>query len=252
MLDGLEILYAKRHRLDFPDHTHDTFNIALILDQTFSVKLPGKVLRAPAGTLCITNPDEVHATPCEQIMGNTFTTFYIAPDVLKSMNAGEAVFFDGKVIYDDYLFSQFLSLSNEPLHTASHYESRILSCLALLVKKYANPARFKSSDLRLFREFLDEHSFQSFSLVDTAKKFGMDSFKFLRLFKQETGLTPNRYVIQKRIEAAKDQLLYAEDLLEVAVSTGFYDVSHLTREFKKIVGVSPGVYRNSSLNIVQF
>ncbi|KGE14473.1 helix-turn-helix domain-containing protein [Sphingobacterium deserti] len=245
MLDGMEILYAQRHRLDFPDHTHDTFNIALILDQTFSVKLPGKVLHAPVGTLCITNPYEVHATPCEQILGNTFTTFYVAPDVLKSMNAGEAVFFDEKVIYDEWLFSQFLSLSHEALHTASHYESSILKCLALLVKKYANPVRFRSSELRLFREFLDEHSLQSFSLVDTAKKFGMDSFKFLRLFKQETGLTPNRYVLQKRIEAAKGLLLHADNLLEVAVLTGFYDVPHLTREFKKLVGVAPGVYRNS-------
>ncbi|TDS14687.1 AraC family transcriptional regulator [Sphingobacterium paludis] len=252
MLDGMEILYAQHHRLDFPDHTHDTFNIALILNQTFSVKLPGKVLRAPIGNLCITNPQEVHATPCEQIMGNTFTTFYVAPDVLKSMNGEADVFFEEKVIYDEALFLEFLSLSRKPSDTAAQYERRMLNCLAVLVQKYAVPSTFKSSDLRLFHEFLDEHRQQSFSLADTAKKFGMDSFKFLRLFKQETGLTPNRYVIQKRIEAAKDLLLHADDLLEVAVSTGFYDVPHLTREFKKIVGVSPGVYRNSAFNIVQF
>ncbi|MEM9680360.1 MAG: AraC family transcriptional regulator, partial [Bacteroidota bacterium] len=65
ILDGLELLNAKSHTLDFPFHTHSTFNITIALDTAFSIKLNDKLLKAPKGTLSITNPNEVHATPCD-------------------------------------------------------------------------------------------------------------------------------------------------------------------------------------------
>lgn len=54
ILDGLELLNAKKHTIDFPFHTHNNFNITLILNQTFYTKLNDKFLQAPTGTLSIT------------------------------------------------------------------------------------------------------------------------------------------------------------------------------------------------------
>ena len=84
-----------------------------------------------------------------------------------------------------------------------------------------------------------------FSLEKTAKHFGLDKYKFLRLFKQETGLTPNSFVILKRIEKAKKLMTGNDDLLDIAISSGFYDAAHLCREFRKYTGVTPGTYRNA-------
>uniref|UniRef100_UPI0028ACFE7C AraC family transcriptional regulator n=1 Tax=Empedobacter sp. TaxID=1927715 RepID=UPI0028ACFE7C len=226
IFDGTEILFAKKHTLDFPKHTHDTFNIALVLDQTFNTKLNSKFLQAPTGTLCITNPDEIHATPCDKNIGNSFITFYIAPNVLTQINNGVDVFFKNKVIYNPKLFSSLYYLSQNTQIKHLDFEKELIKALSILVQEYSTEINFKHKETKLFQEFLQEEAFEKFSLEKTANRFGVNKFKFLRLFKQETGLTPNSYIILKRIEKAKQMLSENEDLSEVAFSSGFYDVAH--------------------------
>lgn len=245
ILDGLELLHAYRHTLDFPYHTHTTFNIALILSQPFNTKLTDKFLQAPAGTLSITNPHEVHATPCDSKAGNSFFTFYVPPDVLKNLNKGCDVFFRDKIIYDEALFNDFRFISlhlNDPL---ANTEKQLLSCLQRLVTGYAAGENFKYREVNLFRSFIEEDLSDKFSLTDTAARFGIDKFKFLRLFKHETGLTPNNYLILKRIEKSKQLLAVHEDLTGIALEAGFYDAAHLCRHFKRFTGVTPLEYRNA-------
>ncbi|WP_131538789.1 AraC family transcriptional regulator [Pedobacter nototheniae] len=245
-LDGIELLYAKNHTLDFPNHTHNTFNIALILHQSFSAKLRSKLLNAPIGTICITNPDEVHATPCDKQTGNTFNTFYISPDVLKEINHGKDVFFNDKVIYNQALFNSFYYLSQNVNNPLIDFEKYLLRCLTVLVEEYSTELKFKNCKTQLFHTFLEEETFLKFSLEKTAKGFGLDKYKFLRLFKQETGLTPNSFIINKRIENAKKLISEnGSDLLEIAISSGFYDTAHFCRDFKKYTGVTPTAYKNA-------
>lgn len=245
LFDGTDILFAKNHTVDFPNHTHDTFNIALVLDQTFNAKLNSKFLQAPKGSICITNPDEVHATPCDKNIGNTFITFYIAPTILTQLNNGNELFFKDKVIFNTRLFAKLYYLSLNTANTLINFEKELLQALGILVQDYATEINFKNKETILFQNFLQETSLAKFSLEKTAHQFGIDKFKFLRLFKQETGLTPNNYVILQRINEAKELLGENEDLADVAFLTGFYDVAHFSREFKRYVGVTPGTYKNS-------
>jgi AraC-like DNA-binding protein len=244
ILDGVELLNAQHNTTNFPFHTHTTFNIALILDQTFYTKLNDKFLQAPTGTLSITNPEEVHATPCEKKIGNSFFTFYISPDLIKSLNKNQDVFFEDKIIYDDALFRElyFLSINFETLNF--NFANRLVAAMKLLVVKYGKSIEFKHHQKRLFERFLEEETFRKFSLEKTASSFGLDKYKFLRLFKQETGLTPNNYIILKRIEESKRLLETDTDMLEIAVETGFYDLPHFYKKFKEFTGVTPLVYKN--------
>ena len=243
-LDGVDLLHAKNHTIDFPNHTHNTFNIALVINQSFKAKLPSQILTAPVGTICVTNNDEVHATPCDKETGNTFITFYVSPEILQEINNGKHVFFKDRVIYNQNLFSSLYQLSQNNIHRSTNFESRLINSLRLLVKEYASELPFKKCETRLFQRFLAEDPFKKFSLEKTAKGFGMDKYKFLRLFKQETGLTPNNYIIVKRIEQAKDMISKQQgDLLDIAISSGFYDSAHFCREFKKYTGVTPSAYK---------
>ena len=79
----------------------------------------------------------------------------------------------------------------------------------------------------------------------SAAMFGVDKYKFLRLFKAETGLTPNNYIILKRIEKCKELLKSQNDLLDIAIELGFYDATHLCKHFKKVIGISPFAYKNA-------
>lgn len=245
ILDGLELLDAKHHTLNFPFHSHNTFNITLVIEQTFSTKLYSRFLNAPVGTIVITNPKEVHATICDDKIGSSFFTFYVSPDVLTELNNNKSVFFDNKIIIDPALFQQLYTLSRNFNISDSFMEKELLKVLKRLITKHSAYTFDQNKRNNHFQRFLEEQTFEKFSLESAANKFGLDKFKFLRLFKFETGLTPNNYIILKRIEKCKQLLQTQNDLLGIAIETGFYDAAHLCRHFKKITGITPLAYHNA-------
>jgi AraC family transcriptional regulator len=94
--------------------------------------------------------------------------------------------------------------------------------------------------MRAVEEYIDAHLDQDFALADLAAVAHLSEFHFARQFKQTTGLPPHQFVIHQRVERAK-RLIAARrlSLAEVAVAAGFSDQSHLTRHFKRLVGVTP-------------
>jgi AraC family transcriptional regulator len=94
--------------------------------------------------------------------------------------------------------------------------------------------------LRQVTEYIHEHLDQDLRLMELAAIAQISPYYFLRLFKQKTGVTPHQYILECRIEQAKHLLQHSElSLAEIAVRVGFCDQSHLTRCFKRIVGVTP-------------
>jgi AraC-like DNA-binding protein len=252
VLDGLEMFGARQHTQSFPFHTHNTFNITLVLEQVFSNRLLDRYWQAPAGSIVITNPNEVHATDCDHYAGNSFFTFYVSPEVLKELNNNEPVYFDSKVIDDPNLFKRFYQFIQNFNDETFNSGNELIEIVRKLVNGYASNGIEPSKRNMLFRRFLEEDNSEKFSLETTAQKFGLDKYKFLRLFKSETGLTPNSYIILKRVEKSKLLLEQQDDLLSIAVQSGFYDAAHFCKHFKKITGVTPIVYRSAVLcNIVQ-
>lgn len=243
ILDGLEILDAKRHNLNFPFHTHNTFNITLVIHEILCTKIGNQYLKAPSGTIVITNPDEVHATICDSNIGNSFVTFYISPEVLARLNNNKPVFFDNKIIDNPLLFQQLFQLYGQRFSLNTEFEMGFENLLRTLVVKHASESFEEKKNSHLFQNFLEFETFEKFSLENTAANFGLDKYKFLRLFKSETGLTPNNYIILKRIEKCKELLKSQNDLLSIAIELGFYDATHLCKHFKKITGISPIVYQ---------
>ena len=78
-----------------------------------------------------------------------------------------------------------------------------------------------------------------------AEKCRLATNTFTRLFKQETGISPQTYVRQKRINNACVQLHHSNDSIdEIATKTGFANRYHFTRIFKQVTAMSPAKYRN--------
>jgi AraC-like DNA-binding protein len=62
-------------------------------------------------------------------------------------------------------------------------------------------------------------------------------------------MPPHAFQTQVRVSRAKTLLLEGWSISQVASQTGFADQSHLTRHFKRLVGVTPGRYQQSSKNV---
>lgn len=94
--------------------------------------------------------------------------------------------------------------------------------------------------LQRVTEYIHEYLHQNLKLSELSAIAQLSPYHFLRLFKQKIGITPHQYILQCRIEQAKYLLQHSElSLAEIAVRVGFCDQSHLTRNFKRVVGVTP-------------
>jgi transcriptional regulator GlxA family with amidase domain len=70
---------------------------------------------------------------------------------------------------------------------------------------------------------------------------------FSRAFKRSLGLPPMAYVAKRRVERAKNMMISTgEHLTVIALACGFADQSHLNRSFRRMVGMSPGLWRRTS------
>ena len=100
--------------------------------------------------------------------------------------------------------------------------------------------------LRRACDFIAASFADDICLEDLAELTGLTAKHFARAFKQSTGLPPHQYLIMRRIDAAKRHLTDTKaSLANIALACGFADQSHFTATFRKIVGVAPGIWRQS-------
>jgi AraC family transcriptional regulator len=94
--------------------------------------------------------------------------------------------------------------------------------------------------LKHVTDYINENLHQEIKLIELAVITQTSLYHFLRLFHQSMGVTPHQYILQRWIEKAKYLLQHSTlSIAEVAASVGFCDQSHLTRYFKRVVGVTP-------------
>ncbi len=132
---------------------------------------------------------------------------------------------------------------------ALYGESIALAFSLYLLEKYSVRSRWlprshgKLSGLQLRQliEFTHEYLSEDLSLIDLTNYLNLSPYHFARLVKSTLGQSPHQYVLQLRIERAKQLMTFRErfSLSEIASQVGFYDHAHFTKAFKRVVGVSP-------------
>jgi AraC family transcriptional regulator len=84
------------------------------------------------------------------------------------------------------------------------------------------------------------------SLTELARECNLSRSHFARAFRQTTGQPPHRWLLDRRMERAKDLLLRSTlTLADIAIACGFADQSHFTRVFSALFATSPGVWRRA-------
>lgn len=98
--------------------------------------------------------------------------------------------------------------------------------------------------LQRVRAEIDAHLSESISNRQLAECARLSQFHFARAFRQSTGISPQRYVIRRRIERAVHLMLSTDaKLCEIAADSGFADQSHLSRRFAEAFGAAPRAWR---------
>jgi AraC-like DNA-binding protein len=96
--------------------------------------------------------------------------------------------------------------------------------------------------LRRVRDLLEAEYARTVTIRELADVAGLSTFHLIRVFGALFCLPPYKYLEQIRIQHARRLIRLGFPLTHVVHATGFSDQSHLTRYFKRIVGVTPGMY----------
>ena len=150
--------------------------------------------------------------------------------------------------------AQMLFMELRPDNSGSKlYVESLANVLAVhLIRKYAATqlqiplytGGLSQRQLSQVLSYLQDHLHQDIKLADLATFLNMSQFHFNHLFKQSMGTTPYQYLLQQRIERAKQWLKESNySIMEIAFLCGFNSHSHLTKQFRQITGITPKAYR---------
>ena len=76
---------------------------------------------------------------------------------------------------------------------------------------------------------------------------GLDRYALARHFRIRLGTSPYRYLTMRRLDRAKSAIVAGHSLVEAAIMSGFADQSHMTRQFKRAFGLTPGHWHGMHL-----
>ncbi|RKT21596.1 helix-turn-helix protein [Paraburkholderia sp. RAU2J] len=99
------------------------------------------------------------------------------------------------------------------------------------------------------KEMLLAKAQESVSLEEIASACNLSRSYFIRAFRETTDRTPHQWLLEQRIDRARDLLRHSNaSLSEIAIACGFSDQSHFTRTFSQLVGMPPGTWRRHARN----
>jgi AraC-like DNA-binding protein len=256
-LGGLELLRATLSEFAFHPHAHEEFFIALTEGGLATPTYRGDTHVIGPGDLIVLNPEEAHAGGPPADGSWTYRALYPRPDLMRQIMAefpGDRPTmpeFGGDVVRDREVAARlrrFHRLSEPPGSSGLEREAQLAEALVLLVGRHAAPPRAprppgrEPRAVRLSRAYLEEHAEEHVTLGALARFAGLSPFHLCRVFREAVGMTPHAYQTQVRVRRAKSLLRAGLPIALVAAEAGFYDQAHLTRHFKRIVGLTPGRY----------
>lgn len=96
-------------------------------------------------------------------------------------------------------------------------------------------------------DYICNHLHSSLRVDAVADYVGLERSYFSKLFHRETGCTVSEYIVNKKIQAAKNMLMYSDySCSEIALYLGFASNSHFGKRFKEAEGISPSAFRKKN------
>lgn len=258
-LSNLELLRATYVTHTFAPHTHEGYVVGVVEQGAEQFRYRGNLHLAPAGSIVLINPGEVHTGSAASEHGWTYRTLYPSIELLQraasdlSGRRHDVPFFAEPVVQDAEVMTEIFLTHRAMAEEAPtlERESRFLWMLARLIARHADdcprPRRLSKEHtaLQRVRAYLEEYYAENISLQELADVAQLSPFYLLRAFKSQMHLPPHAYQIQVRVTRARQMLLAGMSCVDTALAVGFADQSHFSKHFKRIVGVPPGLYSSS-------
>lgn len=245
-------------RYRYAPHWHEAICVAVVGAGAAAFDCGGVTHVAPAGSVFVIPPYEVHTGEPAAQVGLGYHVLYIRPerlaDLLDDARVADpsAVPWPRDVVHPRAAAAGPLRRFHQAIIGPAwqlEREDALLSAVKAVAAEFRlgspRPRRDGVREhraVRLARDYLHAHPADQVTLRDLTRLTGLSMHHLARTFKAETGVAPHAYQVQLRVLQAKRLLAAGKAIAETAAECGFYDQAHLTAQFKRHVGVTPGTY----------
>ncbi|NUK08283.1 AraC family transcriptional regulator [Streptomyces lunaelactis] len=247
----VEVFHAHFTEYAYPMHVHEAWTLLIVDDGAVRYDLDRHEHGTPHDTVSLLPPHVPHNGSPATEHGFRKRVLYLDLSRLDESFIGPAV--DAPDLRDPVLRLRVGQLHTALTHPGDELEAESRLTLVgerlrahLRPRLVAEAPRRDSVLARRLRELLDERLVEGIALDEAARIVQAHPAHLVRAFSSAYGIAPHQYLTSRRVDRARRLLLDGRPPGDVAAATGFYDQSHLTRHFKRLVGVSPGRYRSSS------
>ncbi|WP_405881401.1 AraC family transcriptional regulator [Streptomyces sp. NBC_01384] len=253
----VEVFHAHYTEYAYPMHVHEAWTLLIVDDGAVRYDLDRHEHGTPHDTVSLLPPHVPHNGSPVTEHGFRKRVLYLDLSRLDESLIGPAV--DGPDLRDPLLRRRVGQLHTALAHPGDELEAE--SRLTLVTERLRGRLRPRRAGLagltgeesrpgrtlaHRLRELLDAALVEGISLDEAARLLHAHPAHLVRAFSGAFGIAPHQYLMSRRVDRARRLLLEGGKPSEVATATGFYDQSHLTRHFKRLVGVAPGRYRVSA------
>ncbi|MEU5314549.1 AraC family transcriptional regulator [Streptomyces sp. NPDC021562] len=253
-----EVFHARFTGYAYPMHVHDAWTLLIVDDGAVRYDLDRHEHGTPGDTVSLLPPHVPHNGSPATADGFRKRVVYLDGALLGDDLIGAAV--DGPDLRDPLLRQRVGRLHTALARPGDELEAE--SRLTLIGERLrdllrprpdtrpgSRPETRRRPDpalARTLRELLDERVTEGLALEEAARLLYAHPAHLVRAFSGAYGIAPHQYLMSRRVGRARRLLLDGVPPGETATATGFYDQAHLTRHFKRLVGVTPGRYRDSA------
>jgi AraC-like DNA-binding protein len=259
----LALLKARFRRHRYELHTHPTYVVALITGGCERVRVGRRSVVASAGTVLVVNPEEWHDGEAGAEGGWAYRTLYPSVPMLTAIatelgQEGPPLFPYAPI--EDEALARAMGSAHERSRSpdATSAEASLLVALRHLILRHTDrvprPEQVDDSGSRrrlpLYEEVIERNLASDLDLRRLGEAAGVTRFQVIRDFKKAAGVTPSAFIRDRRLRRAGLLIEQGAPLALAAVEAGFADQSHLTRTFRAMLGITPGMLQRTHPSVV--
>ncbi|WSQ62618.1 AraC family transcriptional regulator [Streptomyces sp. NBC_01217] len=243
----VEVFHAHFTEHAYPMHVHDAWTLLIVDDGAVRYDLDRHERGTPRDTVSLLPPQVPHNGSPATSRGFQKRVLYLDMTQLDESFIGAAV--DNPDLAEPVLRRRVGQLHTALANPGDEFEAESrLAFISERLREHLRPGPPSGSAgpdrgiAQSLRDLLDERLLEGIALDEAARLVHAHPTHLVRAFSGAFGIAPHQYMMSRRVDLARRLLLDGQPPGEVATAAGFYDQSHLTRHFKRVVGITPGRY----------
>ncbi len=263
-IEQLSVIYTGYMHYDFePEyeivlHTHEYCEIMYVFSGNGNINIDGVNYPLKSGDLIIINPGIPHQETSTSDSKMHMAFFAVENFSVDGLPKNDLITpqmppvisgMDYRYKIESY-FTDLISESADSIMLSSAMSKTLAVALMILILRLYHSRGTRNSDMkeecRRIKDYIDKNYTSPITLDSLSEQIYISKYYLSHIFKSQTGTSPIKYLLNKRISKAA-QLLTDTDLRirDIALRVGYDDPVYFSQMFKKVMNESPAAYRSN-------